>query len=106
VGQNASVEYPLSVLDAILESYPKSKKILIDDVGMDTDEDAGVKMPREGEIHQIFLEFGICRIIATKLSSIVDDFVYEVAAKCVAQFILGSRFSQNVNTYRCHCMAS
>ncbi|KAA0203280.1 hypothetical protein HAZT_HAZT008289 [Hyalella azteca] len=34
------------VLDAILEGYPKSKKELYEDIGIETDEDLGVKMPQ------------------------------------------------------------
>ncbi|KAF2363239.1 ous-pairing protein 2 [Trinorchestia longiramus] len=33
------------VLDAVLEDYPKSKKELFEDVGIETDEDVGVQMP-------------------------------------------------------------
>lgn len=33
------------ITDAILESYPKSKKILFEEVGIETDEEVGVKMP-------------------------------------------------------------
>ena len=29
------------MLDAILEGYPKSKKALIEDIGLETDEEAG-----------------------------------------------------------------
>ena len=36
----------LDITDAILESYPKSKKILFEDVGIETDEDVGAKMPK------------------------------------------------------------
>lgn len=35
----------VGVLDAILESYPKSKKALYEEVGIDTDEEAGAKIP-------------------------------------------------------------
>ena len=34
-----------SVMDAILEGYPKPKKDFIEDVGIETDEDVGAKMP-------------------------------------------------------------
>ncbi len=34
----------LDVTDAILENYPKSKKVLFEDVGIETEEDVGVKM--------------------------------------------------------------
>ena len=34
-----------NVMDAILESYPKSKKDFIEDVGIETDEEMGVKIP-------------------------------------------------------------
>ena len=33
------------MLDAILESYPKPKKALIEEVGIEADEDVGVKIP-------------------------------------------------------------
>lgn len=36
-----------TVIDAVLESYPKSKRILVDDMGVEIDEDVGVKLPRE-----------------------------------------------------------
>ena len=36
-----------AVIDAVLESYPKSKRILVDDMGVEIDEDVGVKLPRE-----------------------------------------------------------
>ncbi len=36
----------LNVIDSILENYPKSKRILMDDIGMETDEDVGVQMPQ------------------------------------------------------------
>ena len=32
-------------LDGILESWPKPKKDLFEEVGVDTDEDVGVKLP-------------------------------------------------------------
>jgi len=35
----------LDVTDAILENYPKSKKHLYEEIGFETDESAGVKMP-------------------------------------------------------------
>ena len=35
----------LNVTDAILESYPKPKKALMDDIGIETDEELGVKIP-------------------------------------------------------------
>lgn len=35
----------VSITDAILESYPKPKKALFEDVGIETDEDVGVKIP-------------------------------------------------------------
>ena len=34
-----------NVIDAILESYPKSKKEFFEEVGIETDEDLGVKIP-------------------------------------------------------------
>ena len=34
-----------NILDAILESYPKSKKHLLEEVGIETDQDVGVKIP-------------------------------------------------------------
>ncbi len=34
----------LGVTDAILESYPKNKKALFEDVGIETEEDLGIKM--------------------------------------------------------------
>ena len=34
-----------NVIDAILESYPKSKKEFFEEVGIETDEDFGVKFP-------------------------------------------------------------
>jgi 26S proteasome regulatory subunit (ATPase 3-interacting protein) len=33
------------IIDAILEGYPKSKKELLEEVGVETDEDVGVKLP-------------------------------------------------------------
>ena len=36
-----------AVIDAVLESYPKSKRILVDDMGIELDEDVGVKVPKE-----------------------------------------------------------
>jgi len=36
-----------AVIDAVLDSYPKSKRILVDDMGVEVDEDVGVKLPRE-----------------------------------------------------------
>jgi len=33
------------IVDAILEGYPKSKKELLEEVGVETDEDVGVKIP-------------------------------------------------------------
>ncbi|XP_059094693.1 homologous-pairing protein 2 homolog [Tigriopus californicus] len=35
----------LSITDAILESYPKPKKALFEDIGIETDEDVGAKVP-------------------------------------------------------------
>ena len=35
----------LDILDAILESYPKSKKELYDSIGIETDKEAGVALP-------------------------------------------------------------
>ena len=35
----------VSVMDAILENYPKSKRSFIEDVGIETDEDVGKKIP-------------------------------------------------------------
>jgi len=34
-----------NVMDAILENYPKPKKAFIEDVGIETDEEVGAKMP-------------------------------------------------------------
>jgi 26S proteasome regulatory subunit (ATPase 3-interacting protein) len=34
------------VLDSILESWPNPKKTLFEDIGVDTDEEAGVKLPK------------------------------------------------------------
>jgi len=34
------------ILDAVLESWPKSKKDLYEEIGIETDEEAGVKMPK------------------------------------------------------------
>ena len=34
-----------NVLDAILEGYPDSKQKLYEDIGIETDEDAGVVIP-------------------------------------------------------------
>ena len=34
-----------NIMDAILEGYPKSKKDFIEDVGIETDEEMGVKIP-------------------------------------------------------------
>ena len=34
-----------NVMEAILESYPKSKKDFIEEVGIETDEEVGVKIP-------------------------------------------------------------
>ncbi|CAG0904094.1 unnamed protein product [Darwinula stevensoni] len=36
----------LDVLGAILENYPKSKKELFEEIGIETDEDAGVSLPK------------------------------------------------------------
>ena len=33
------------VLDSMLESWPKSKQSLLEEVGVDTDESVGVKVP-------------------------------------------------------------
>ena len=33
------------VMDAILEGYPKTKKVFLEEVGIETDEDAGAKIP-------------------------------------------------------------
>ncbi|KAA0191698.1 ous-pairing protein 2, partial [Fasciolopsis buskii] len=35
----------MDIIDAIAEGYPKSKKQLIIDIGIETDEDCGVQMP-------------------------------------------------------------
>jgi len=35
----------LNVLDAILENYPKSKKVLMEEIGMETDEAVGAVIP-------------------------------------------------------------
>ena len=34
------------ILDSILESWPKSKASLFEEIGVDTDESVGVKMPK------------------------------------------------------------
>ena len=34
------------ILDSILESWPKSKTSLFEDIGVDTDESVGVKLPK------------------------------------------------------------
>ena len=34
-----------NIIDAILENYPKSKKDFFEDVGIETDEEVGVKIP-------------------------------------------------------------
>ena len=34
----------LDVMDAILENYPKSKKFLFEEVGIETEEDLKIKM--------------------------------------------------------------
>ena len=36
----------VDVINSILENYPKSKKILLEDIGVETDEDAGVSPPQ------------------------------------------------------------
>lgn len=36
-----------NILDMILEGYPKTKKALLEEIGIDTDEDAGVTCPRD-----------------------------------------------------------
>ena len=36
-----------AVVDAIMESYPKSKMILVDDMGIEIDDVAGVKLPKD-----------------------------------------------------------
>ena len=36
----------MEVVNSILENYPKSKKILLEDIGVETDEDAGVSLPQ------------------------------------------------------------
>ena len=36
----------MEVVNSILENYPKSKKILLEDIGVETDEDAGVSVPQ------------------------------------------------------------
>ncbi|XP_071512524.1 homologous-pairing protein 2 homolog [Panulirus ornatus] len=36
----------LDITDAILEGYPHSKKQLFEEIGIETDEDAGVKLPK------------------------------------------------------------
>ena len=33
------------MLEAILEGYPKTKKALLEDIGIEADEDVGAKMP-------------------------------------------------------------
>ncbi len=35
----------LNIIDAILENYPKSKKVLLEEIGIETDEAVGAKMP-------------------------------------------------------------
>ena len=34
-----------NIIDAILENYPKSKKDFFEDVGIETDEEVGAKIP-------------------------------------------------------------
>ena len=34
------------ILDSILESWPKSKTSLFEDIGVDTDESVGAKLPK------------------------------------------------------------
>lgn len=36
----------LDILDAILEGYPKKKSELYEDIGIETDDDAGVSLPK------------------------------------------------------------
>ena len=36
----------MDILDAILEGYPKSKKQLFEEIGVETDEDVGVALPK------------------------------------------------------------
>ncbi|XP_785677.3 homologous-pairing protein 2 homolog [Strongylocentrotus purpuratus] len=36
----------MDILDAILEGYPKSKKQLVEEVGVETDEECNVKIPQ------------------------------------------------------------
>ena len=35
------------ILDSILESWPKSKKSLYEEIGVETDESAGVTLPKK-----------------------------------------------------------
>lgn len=35
------------ILDSILESWPKSKKCLYEEIGVETDESAGVSLPKK-----------------------------------------------------------
>ena len=35
------------ILDSVLESWPKSKKSLYEEIGVETDEDAGVSLPKK-----------------------------------------------------------
>ena len=35
------------ILDSILESWPKSKKCLYEEIGVETDETAGVTLPKK-----------------------------------------------------------
>ena len=35
----------MNIVDAILENYPKSKKVLFEEIGLETEEDLGIKIP-------------------------------------------------------------
>jgi 26S proteasome regulatory subunit (ATPase 3-interacting protein) len=35
----------MNIVDAILESYPKSKKALFEEIGLETEEELGIKIP-------------------------------------------------------------
>ncbi|KAK7084672.1 PSMC3 interacting protein [Halocaridina rubra] len=36
----------VDILDAIMEGYPKTKKVLYEEIGIETDEDVGITMPK------------------------------------------------------------
>ncbi len=35
----------INVLDAVLENYPKPKKTLYEEIGLETEDDLGIKIP-------------------------------------------------------------